>query len=526
MVTITTPTARLSPNRFLTGLGPTALATGMAGAAVARGWRGVDWPAQIYRVQLFRHHGLIGFDGGWYGGHYPIAYSALFPPLAATIGAGVVAIASAGVAAWAFDRLVVGHFGSRARIGSFVFAAGTLVQVAVGRLPFLLGVMFALLALLANRSRRSWLAVLAAVACAATSGVAAAFLALAGVAWALAAGPGERWRPLVLAAAAGLPVAAITLLYREPGSFPFRAGGLALLLGSCAVAAVVLPTRERALRIGALLYALAALVVFVVPSAMGGNMTRLATTVGMPVVLCATLHARRLLGAALTVPFLVWQWTPAVGVFTSSAGDTSSHEAYFTPLLAEVGRLDSGPARIEIPFTRDHWEAAWVAPTVPLARGWERQLDVATNPLFYQSQPITPTQYQSWLLDNGIRWVALPDVPLDYSARAESALLRAGAPFLRPVWGDAHWRLWQVVGSPGLVSGPARLTSLTADRFGLQFDQPASVVVRVRYSPTWSVDGGGACVAPAPGGWTRVTADRSGAVAIAAGLLPRSSSAC
>ena len=31
--------------------------------------------------------------------------------------------------------------------------------------------------------------------------------------------------------------------------------------------------------------------------------------------------------------------------------------------------------RVEVPLTRSHWEAALMAPTVSLARGWEKQLE-------------------------------------------------------------------------------------------------------------------------------------------------------
>ena len=65
---------------------PPLVAGALASITMLLGWRGVDWPAQLYRVQLFRHHGWLAFDTGWYGGHYPLAYSALFPPLAATFG--------------------------------------------------------------------------------------------------------------------------------------------------------------------------------------------------------------------------------------------------------------------------------------------------------------------------------------------------------------------------------------------------------------------------------------------------------
>ena len=124
-----------------------------------------------------------------------------------------------------------------------------------------------------------------------------------------------------------------------------------------------------------------------------------------------------------------------------------------------------GPIRVEVPPTLEHWEAAFVAPYVSLARGWERQLDIANNDLFYVTGALTPASYQAWLDANGVTWVALPNAPLDYAAQAEARLLSSGeVPGLQLVWVTPQWQLWHVNGSPGLVSGPARLTSLIPDR--------------------------------------------------------------
>ena len=128
-----------------------------------------------------------------------------------------------------------------------------------------------------------------------------------------------------------------------------------------------------------------------------------------------------------------------------------------------------GPIRVEVPPTLEHWEAAFVAPHVSLARGWERQLDIANNDLFYVTGALTPASYQAWLDTNGVTWVALPTAPLDYAAQAEARLLDSGqVPGLRLAWVTPQWQLWQVEGSPGLVSGPARLTSLVPDHLTLQ----------------------------------------------------------
>ena len=99
---------------------------------------------------------------------------------------------------------------------------------------------------------------------------------------------------------------------------------------------------------------------------------------------------------------------------------------------------------MEIPFTDNHWESRWVAPRVPLARGWERQLDRQRNALFYDGRPLTAARYRRWLDDNAVRFVALPDAPIDYSAAREAGSCARARPYLREVWRDAHWRVFAV----------------------------------------------------------------------------------
>src|SRR5262249_28309546 len=160
-----------------------------------------------------------------------------------------------------------------------------------------------------------------------------------------------------------------------------------LVLIASAVAWRILPNHQLSLRVGTCLYAAAAALMFAVPTPLGGNMTRLAITVGIPVVVAAAaLRPKRVLAISV-VPLMVWQGVPAWGVVAPAERDPSRKQEYFTPLLNELAHRQPGPARVEIPFTRDHWEAAWVAPRYPLARGWYRQLDIADNPQFYDEAP-------------------------------------------------------------------------------------------------------------------------------------------
>jgi hypothetical protein len=237
-----------------------------------------------------------------------------------------------------------------------------------------------------------------------------------------------------------------------------------------------------------------------VPNPLGANITRLGMYTAAPIVVGALWPVRRRVAAVLVGPLLAWQWLPAAdGIFTAGL-DPSSDQAYYDGLLAELDKLTV--ARFEIPFTKHHWEANYVAPHAALARGWERQLDIGVNPLFYEDT-LPAATYQRWLDDNAIAYVALPDAELDDSALIEADLLRAGVPGLEPVWRDEHWQLWRVTTAKPLVEGPARLTELDADAFTLQVDEPGDVLVRIHYSSHWDVDGPG-CAAPTVDDWTRI----------------------
>ena len=52
--------------------------------------------------------------------------------------------------------------------------------------------------------------------------------------------------------------------------------------------------------------------------------------------------------------------------------------------------------RVDGDFDRSR-EAAFVAPVVPIARGWSRQVDTARNPLFYDG-PLDADEYEQWLI--------------------------------------------------------------------------------------------------------------------------------
>jgi len=231
---------------------------------------------------------------------------------------------------------------------------------------------------------------------------------------------------------------------------------------------------------------------------------------------------RRRALALLVLPLLYWQVSTPVDDVWRAQGDASVHASYYDGMLGflTARRAAEGPFRAEIPFTDNHWESARVAPTIPLARGWERQLDRKVNGLFYDGRPLTPARYRRWLDDNAVHYVALADAPVDYSAAAEAKLVRDGTlPYLHEVWHDAHWRVFAVDRPAALAAGPggARVTGLAADRVDLVAPRPGTVALRVRYSPYWHITRGRGCVVK-DGDWTALRLTAAGRVRISAGF--------
>ena len=74
-------------------------------------------------------------------------------------------------------------------------------------------------------------------------------------------------------------------------------------------------------------------------------------------------------------------------------------------------------------------------------------------------------------------------------------LTRAGVPGLRPVWHDAHWRVWRVTASRPMVSGAASLVSVTPSSFTVRVRRPGRALVLLHFTSYWSLPEGAGCVA-------------------------------
>jgi hypothetical protein len=473
----------------------------------------VDLAAQLFRCELFASHGFLAWNNYWYGGHYLLGYSLLFPPLGAAVGAsaagGLAAVGSTAL----FGVLARRHYLAHAQWATLWFGSGMIATILSGRLTFALGVAVGLAALVALDSERPLISAPLAAATSFASPVAGFFLLMIGGTLAL---DGDRRRGAILGLAAIVPIGLMAIAFPTSGPEPFV---LSSLLGTLAVTLFVLfalPREERLLRRGAALYAVAVLAVYAVPNAMGGNVVRLSNLVAGPLLaLGLSGPRRRLLLALCAVPLLYWQWQGAVRDVSRAITDPTAQRSFYTPLLSTLRERTAGaPVRIEIPPTQDRWEAYYVAPKFLLARGWERQLESDEIHFF---RYLTPTRYRAWLRSQGVSYVALPKASFDYLSRREAALVGAGLPYLKPIWHDAVWRLFAVRGAVGLIQPPARIDSIGAEQFHLTAPRAGDYLLRIHFNRYWTVSGGAACLR-ARGPWTMVEARGPGGLQVGTDL--------
>jgi hypothetical protein len=496
-----------------------------------------DLAAATYRLELFRRAGFAIYDARWYAGHDMPGYSLLFGPLAWFVGLRVLGALSVLVSVACFESLMRLAHARATRWASVAFALAAVGDVWIGRVPFALGVSFALAATLALARRRTAAAAALAALCAAASPVAGALLGLAALTHAL-----SRRSPRALLALA-LPAAIVALalvgLFGEGGWEPYPILSFAATALVLATFAWALPPRAAELRLGAALYALACVAFVLVHTPMGSNVERYGVLLAGPLLICAlgaaraaggggsaSAHGARGLGAALRpggalavcVALCAWGawtvWGP-VRETAAVAGNESTQGSYYAPVERFLARHAGTLVRVEVPLTRSHWEAAELAPRVSLARGWEKQLDERYDGVLL-SHSLTAASYERWLHEQAVTYVALPDTKLDPSSAREGRLIAAGLPYLREVFASRHWRIYEVRDATPIASGPGALTALGNDSFALSASARGGFVVRVHYTPYWTLTRGAGCVGPAAGGWTRVLARAPGELRVSA----------
>ena len=483
-----------------------------------------DLAAQVARADIVGLPGASVWWTGWFGGLTLPSYSLITPWIMAHLGAPVTGAGAALVALLAARELL--RMAPRPRLGTALFGLFDVADIAVGRITFAVGLalgLISLFTLVRPWTPRSWAMALPsvfAVLCCVASPLAGLFTGLACVAVLITDS-----RRRVTAGAASVALLAcggsLALLFPGPGIMPTTVTDVvpALLV----TAGIGVLCRPPVLRVGAVLTAAATLLFLAVPGAVGENITRLAWVVGAPLVIAygrspvrSEVWSRCLKTTVLAVMTATAALVPLVDTIhqLGAAADPSASPAFYAPLLHELASQQATypealGQRVEIVDPRTHWSSVYIAGKVPLARGWDRQADVAFDPIFYQPGALTAANYLRWLDSLAVGWVALPHAPLDYAAVAEGALVAAGVPGLRRTWGDQDWTLYRLTHPTPLASG-GRVTDL--DPAGVTVDVPVAgtVLVRIRWTPALVVENRASdtfaptCPAATAGGMTAV----------------------
>jgi hypothetical protein len=426
----------------------------------------------------------------------------------AVLGVGITGLFSAIAGAVLLARLLRNT--PHPAAGAYSGAVFCVADVVSGRTTFALGAVFALAALivLPRRLPAGVLAVLTAL----TSPVAAAFLGLAAAVLVVRRKPGG-W---AIGLGSAVPVGVLGWLFPSGGIQPYEYASAPYAVVAGLLLALL--THSWSIRLGALMYALASSFLLLSPDPFGSNILRLGLLLAAPLVLAtATEHWR------IVVPIVVlmsyWQLQPPYADIRARTAPS------FTSVTRELVHLDA--KRVEVVPLRDHGEATHIAPVVPLARGWSRQVDTGRNLLFYRGA-LSADEYRQWLIDNAVDTVALaPNATADRAGRGERALLLVGkVKDLERVWSDDEWVIWRFTAKARkqVASPPVQVVDTDRTTISLVSPEAAYVDLVVRWSRWLSVEGP-ACLEK-HGSWTRIRFLRAGSVTVSSKLAFRPHGHC
>jgi len=498
------------------------VAAGVAAAlAAVLAWfgpPGSDFAAHLYQSGVFHDHGFAVWNNFWYAGRYSfVTYSILYYPLAALLGIKLLAVASVATAALAFGVVAAREWGPAARWSNRSFAVVWAGTVLSGAFPFALGSALALLALWALQAGRRGRFALLTLLVLATSPVAFVLLAviLAGIGLSRAPRGEQLTLPLVTLAVATAVELVLLRLFPAGGRFPFSLSEFAAACVFCGLG-IILTWRVRTagvLRWTYVVYLAACTAAFLVPSSLGENIARLRYAAIPIAILTLSLRRWRPLPVALLALALAvsWNLTPLAGSYVKTSADPAADPAYWAPAVQFLRGHLSPSYRVEAVDTAGHWPAAYLpAAGIPIARGWFRQDDFPRNGLLYAK--FTRAGYVMWLRSLGVRYVVLPDAPLDYSAKEEGALVAGGRSGLHLVFRSAHTAIYAVPSPRRIVTGPGspRVLSLEQNEITLTLQGPGRYRIATNWSPYWSSSAG--CLSKRADGTVRLTTARGGVV--------------
>ncbi|MGW3492638.1 MFS transporter [Streptomyces sp. NPDC001020] len=479
---------------------PVLAVTGLAGVlhlvwffTFANG--GGDLAAQDAWAEFVGRHPDSAYNLAWYGGMHPVSYSVVSPYLMSVLGVRTTMMIAGTISAGLLMLVLIRSRAVRdpwwpALAGVF----GLVCNAISGRVTFGLGMAFALGATACvfcwpHRWRyKRWAKALCAAPLAAlatmSSPVAGLFVGLVAVALFLQKRRPGAW---ALGLAPSVVVALSAWLFPFSGTQPMGPGSASLPFIYGVLVLFLVPTEWKTVRITSAVYALAVLLVWLISSQIGSNITRLAMLFA-GVVLVAALpftvpRSRKWYALVVaTVGFFVWIGVKTVDdiIHTSPAASWARELA---PLVNQLQVVGAEKGRVEVVPARSHREASALAPYVNLARGWNRQADMERNPLFYDDT-LNSANYHAWLQRWAVHYVVLPKGEPDGSGgQRERALVQRGMPYLKQVWGNGNWQLFAMTDPTPMADPPGVVQRAEQGELTIDVQKAGRVLIRIPYSP-------------------------------------------
>ncbi len=455
---------------------------------------GGDLAAQDAWAEFVGRHPGTAYNLAWYGGMHPVSYSVVSPYLMSLLGVRTTMMIAGTVSAALTALILVRVRAVRNPLAcSLAGAFAYLCNALSGRVTFGLGMMFAVGATAAvfcwpyrwRYKRWAKAAVAAPLAGLATASSPVAGLFLGVVAAALFL---NKRRPG--AYALGLaPVAVVALsawLFPFSGTQPMSVATLSLPFIFSVLVFVLVPRDWKTVRTAAAVYGVGTLLTYFIDSQIGSNITRMAMLFAGVVFLAALPYTapRSRRWYALIIAFIglnFWIGFKGVDDIVRTA-PTASWARELAPLVNELQQVGAERGRVEVVPASSHREASALAPYVNLARGWNRQADMKRNPLFYDDT-LDSANYREWLDRWAVHYVVLPTGTPDSSGAVQEAqLVDGGLPYLKPVWSDANWRLFEVDGPVPLADPPATVDRAEAGELTIHVKTPGRILIRIPYS--------------------------------------------
>ncbi|MFE4965092.1 MFS transporter [Streptomyces sp. NPDC056660] len=460
---------------------------------------GGDLAAQDAWAEFVGRHPDSAYNLAWYGGMHPVSYSVVSPYLMSVLGVRTTMMIAGTVSAGLLTLLLIRSRAVKNPLWASLAGVFALICNALsGRVTFGLGTVFALASVGAvfcwpYRWRyKRWAKALVAAPLAAlatmSSPVAGLFVGLVAVALFLQKRRPGAW---ALGVAPAAVVAVSAWLFPFSGTQPMGFGSVIMPLLYGLLCLFLVPKEWKTVRLTAAVYSLGVVLVWLVSSQIGSNISRLPMLFAGATLIAALPYtvprSRKYYVTVLAfLGFVGWIGFKAVDdiVHTTPAASWARELA---PLVNQLQQVGAEKGRVEVVPARSHREASALAPYVNLARGWNRQADMERNPLFYDDT-LNSANYHEWLQRWAVHFVVLPKGDPDGDGgERERALVQRGMPYLKQVWGDANWQLFRVTDPTPLAEPDAVVDSAEQGELTIEVRKAGRILIRIPYSPWLSI---------------------------------------